>query len=143
MTMIADGCRSIASTTTMALSSPNLAPVLLISSLITFIVITLYFPLLLYRTVAANLPHVDRYTELGRRRGRREMQREYERMLAKDRNPLAFLYQPYRRRYGFEKAKYLWVKGSVLFCVAVITKGRSFGFRDALKCGKTDVQYLR
>lgn len=37
-------------------------------------------------------PVVDNYTELGQPRSQSEMDREYQRLLARDRNPLTFLY---------------------------------------------------
>lgn len=37
-------------------------------------------------------PKVDRYTELGALRSQSDMDREYQRLLARDRNPLSFLY---------------------------------------------------
>lgn len=37
-------------------------------------------------------PKVDRYTELGTLRSQSDMDREYQRLLARDRNPLSFLY---------------------------------------------------
>jgi hypothetical protein len=79
--------------TTTSTGGANWAPVIIVASAVSFCAITVYFPLRLYWTIKANLPHVDRYTELGRRRGAQEEDREYRRLLERDDNPLAFLYK--------------------------------------------------
>jgi hypothetical protein len=65
------------------------------------ICLTLWFPLRLYKTVVKCVPKVDPYTELGEKRHQKDA--EYQRMLALDRNPLAFLYSDYRVEWaGFK-----------------------------------------
>lgn len=54
---------------------------------------TLWFPLRLRNVIAQALPRVDRYTELGKLRNRSDMDREYQRLLDRDRQPLTFLYR--------------------------------------------------
>lgn len=117
--------------TTTTTGGANWAPVILISSIISICAITVCFPIMLYRLVNGNLPHVDRYTELGRRRGAREEDREYRRVLERDDNPVAFLYKGYRRRCGGYRAYYLLVKLSVLVVVAVFSKDNCL-FRSVL-----------
>jgi hypothetical protein len=46
----------------------------------------------LRRVIQRSVPKVDPFTELGRRRTENEMDREYQRLLARDNNPFAFLY---------------------------------------------------
>jgi hypothetical protein len=46
----------------------------------------------LRRVIKRSVPKVDPFTELGRRRTENEMDREYQRLLARDSNPFAFLY---------------------------------------------------
>ena len=54
--------------------------------------LTVWFPLHLRRAIAIVAPKVDPYTELGTRRTKHDMNREYQRLLNRDRNPLQFLY---------------------------------------------------
>ena len=42
--------------------------------------------------IKRSVPKVDEYTELGRPRSRVDMDGEYQRLLNRDRNPFAFLY---------------------------------------------------
>lgn len=51
-----------------------------------------WFPLALRRVIRQSVPKVDRFTEMGVKRTNAEMDREYHRLLARDRNPFAFLY---------------------------------------------------
>ena len=54
--------------------------------------LTIWFPLALRMAIKQAVPIVDRYTELGRPRSDRDMDREYRQLLSRDRNPLSFLY---------------------------------------------------
>lgn len=104
---------------------------------------TLWFPYRLHKVLKESVPVVDRYTELGTARSNSEMNREYQRLLTRDRNPLNFLYSgtpcsylsnlrvlyslpcfvshtDFRRDWGTYKALYLLFKFSALLIVAVI-----------------------
>ena len=54
--------------------------------------LTTWYPVQLYRTIRLVTPRVDHYTELGKLRGQHEMNREYQRLLDRDTNPLNFMY---------------------------------------------------
>lgn len=54
--------------------------------------VTIYFPIRLYVAIKHSLPVVERFSELGRHRTSSEMEREYQRLLIRDTNPLSFLY---------------------------------------------------
>ncbi len=54
--------------------------------------LTIWFPIHLYKTIRRVTPKVDRYTELGKLRSRADKDREYQRLLDRDQNPLSFLY---------------------------------------------------
>lgn len=53
---------------------------------------TIWFPLRLRRVISQAIPVVDKYTELGRLRSASDKDREYQRLLSRDRQPLTFLY---------------------------------------------------
>jgi hypothetical protein len=61
---------------------------------------TVYFPYRLSKAINACLPVVDKYTEMGRLRTPADLEHEYQRRLARDRSPFAFLYTDYRRQWG-------------------------------------------
>lgn len=54
--------------------------------------LTVWFPIQLYTALRRVTPKVDRFTELGAPRSNSDMDREYQRLLGRDRNPLNFLY---------------------------------------------------
>jgi hypothetical protein len=82
------------------------------------------------------MPLVDPFTELGKPRSKSDMDREYQRLLARDRNPFAFLYKgmaqiilyddvkymcaDFRRQWGTYQSTYLLAKLSILLIIAVI-----------------------
>ncbi|KZT30532.1 hypothetical protein NEOLEDRAFT_1053472 [Neolentinus lepideus HHB14362 ss-1] len=107
-------------TTTMKRNELNWAPIVLILAFITVIFFTFCFPLALRRVIKQSVPIVDPYTELGRRRSQSEMDREYQRLLARDEGPFAFLYNGFRRNYETYEAIYLFAKLNTLLIVAVI-----------------------
>ena len=59
---------------------------------LTFHQMTVWFPIHLHQVVKLVSPKVDKYTELGTKRSQSDMDREYQRLLSRDRNPLNFLY---------------------------------------------------
>ncbi len=84
-------------------------------------------------------PQVDAYTELGSLRSNTELNREYQRALDRDKNPLQFLYRSkfptspleyvgkhamtfldYRRGWATYEAIYIFAKLTALLIVAVI-----------------------
>ncbi|KIM22943.1 hypothetical protein M408DRAFT_269120 [Serendipita vermifera MAFF 305830] len=116
-------------TTTMRKDEVNYAPVIVVMSAITFIFMTLWFPIRLMQTIRQVLPRVDPYTELGRKRSNPEMELEYQRLLERDQNPLGFLYRDFRRAWGTYKSVYLWAKLSALLIVAILS-GDNCAFRS-------------
>ncbi|THV07730.1 hypothetical protein K435DRAFT_772567 [Dendrothele bispora CBS 962.96] len=107
-------------TTTMNKNEINYAPALVVLSLIVFIVLTIWFPIALRSVIKKSVPKIDRYTELGRPRNKVDMDAEYHRLLARDQNPFAFLYNGFRREWGTFQSLYLFIKLSTLIIVAVI-----------------------
>ncbi|KAG8896999.1 hypothetical protein FRB99_008521 [Tulasnella sp. 403] len=107
-------------TTTMKKDSLNWAPFVVIFSLFSFTVFTVYFPVRLWLTIRQCLPHVDKFSELGRLRNASELEQEYQRLLVRDSNPLSFLYNDFRRTWGAYKSIYLVMKLLALLTVAVI-----------------------
>ncbi|KAG8929858.1 hypothetical protein FRC02_004984 [Tulasnella sp. 418] len=107
-------------TTTMKVDSVNWAPLVIIISLFTFGAMTIYFPVRLWQTTKRCLPHVDPYSELGRRRSETELKHEYQRLLARDQNPLSYLYNEYRRAWGTYKSLFLVAKLCTLLVIAII-----------------------
>jgi hypothetical protein len=97
-------------TTTMKKNEINWAPLLVIVAALAFVSVrsytpthwvskgslrgqlTIWFPIQLHRTIKRTLPHVDNYTGLGTFRSKSDMNREYQRLLDRDRAPFAFLY---------------------------------------------------
>ncbi|KAH8120174.1 hypothetical protein DFH11DRAFT_1558766 [Phellopilus nigrolimitatus] len=107
-------------TTTMKRNEVNYAPLIVIISASAFMLITVWFPLRLHRIIKQAVPKVDRYTELGTRRSSSDMDREYQRLLERDRLPLAFLYSDFRRGWGTYRSFYLFAKLSALIMIAII-----------------------
>ncbi|TFK57131.1 hypothetical protein OE88DRAFT_1620976 [Heliocybe sulcata] len=107
-------------TTTMRRNEVNWAPIVVILAVITVISFTFCFPLALRRVIKRAVPVVDPYTELGRPRSRSEMDREYQRLLTRDKGPIAFLYNGFRRNYEIYEAIYLLAKLNTLIIVAVV-----------------------
>lgn len=54
--------------------------------------LTIWFPIHLHGVIKIVCPKVDMYSELGTRRSNSDMDREYQRLLNRDSNPLNFLY---------------------------------------------------
>lgn len=96
-------------TTTMLRNEVNWAPVIVILAIASFVGVgflllppvysfiddnqlTVWFPIQLYTALRRVTPKVDRFTELGAPRSNSDMDREYQRLLGRDRNPLNFLY---------------------------------------------------
>ncbi|KAF8585532.1 hypothetical protein K439DRAFT_1560810 [Ramaria rubella] len=107
-------------TTTMNKNEINFAPAVVALAALTFVFLTLWFPIRLAMVIRGAVPRVDRYTELGRRRGQVELDHEYERLLHRDKNPFNFLYKGYRMGWGTYESSYLFVKLSALLIVAFI-----------------------
>ncbi|KAG9222767.1 hypothetical protein CCMSSC00406_0004681 [Pleurotus cornucopiae] len=107
-------------TTTMKKNEINYAPVVIIMSIIVVASLTVWFPLALRKVIQRSAPKVDTFTDLGRPRNEGDMDREYHRLLLRDRNPFSFLYGGYRRGWGTYQSTYLFAKLSTLFIIAVI-----------------------
>lgn len=79
--------------------------------------VTFYFPIKLWFVIRANLPRVDRWTELGWKRSRTEMEHEFQRVISRDENPLSFLYRgqssfrSIERRRGYGSDMHCFVQG--------------------------------
>jgi len=97
-------------TTTMKRNDVNFAPVFVIIAIFVFLSVrtsllidiannsisfqlTVWFPLRLRQVIMQAMPLVDPFTELGKPRSKSDMDREYQRLLARDPNPFAFLYK--------------------------------------------------
>lgn len=97
-------------TTTMKRNQINYAPIVIIISLVVFIFVrpvhlilfrselnslvklTLWFPLALRQVIRQSVPKVDTFSALGRARSKYDLDGEYQRLLSRDQNPFAFLY---------------------------------------------------
>ncbi|KZT72840.1 hypothetical protein DAEQUDRAFT_704553 [Daedalea quercina L-15889] len=110
-------------TTTMELNEVNYAPVLIILATACIAGLTIWFPIHLFRTVKRVVPVVDRFTELGALRSNSDMNREYQRLLNRDKNPLNFLYSGFRRGWGAYESAFLLAKLTTLLVTAVIDPG--------------------
>ncbi|KAF9535429.1 hypothetical protein CPB83DRAFT_841727 [Crepidotus variabilis] len=107
-------------TTTMKRNEVNVAPVFMIMSALVVICLSVWFPIALYQVINRSVPKVDDYTELGRRRTPVDLETEYRRVLARDNNPFAFLYNSFRRSRVFHISLTLIAKLCTLLIVAVI-----------------------
>ncbi|PIL31892.1 hypothetical protein GSI_06596 [Ganoderma sinense ZZ0214-1] len=116
-------------TTTMLRNEINWAPAAVILALICFLGLTIWYPIHLHRTINRVYPKVDRYTELGALRSQSDMDREYQRLLARDRNPLSFLYGGFRRGWATYESTYLFAKLTTLLLTAVVSPDNCF-FRN-------------
>ncbi|KAI0695179.1 hypothetical protein BC835DRAFT_1273773 [Cytidiella melzeri] len=107
-------------TTTMELNQLNYAPAVLILAIISFLALSVWYPIRLRRAIQLVAPQVDDYTELGTLRSHTELNREYQRALDRDKNPLQFLYNNYRRGWATYEASYIFAKLTALLTVAII-----------------------
>ncbi|THH34000.1 hypothetical protein EUX98_g138 [Antrodiella citrinella] len=107
-------------TTTMERSQLNYAPVIIIISLVCVGWLTVWYPIYLRRITLRMAPIADKYTELGRARSPSEMDREYQRLLARDQNPLTFLYDDYRRGWANYESVTLFAKLTALLMTAIV-----------------------
>ena len=100
---------------------------------------TVWFPLRLRSVILKVLPTVDNYTELGNPRTASDMDREYQRIIDRDRQPLVFLFKgfflpfifriiiksahlkDYRRGWGTYKSFFLFAKLSALVIIAFLS----------------------
>ncbi|KAJ7071068.1 hypothetical protein C8F01DRAFT_1108962 [Mycena amicta] len=121
-------------TTTMKRNEINLAPALVILSVIVIASLTIWFPVALRQIIQQSVPKVDQYSELGRLRNNRELESEYDRLLSRDRNPFAFLYSGFRRNWGTYQPISLFAKLGALLAVAVIDSDNCF-FRSLSRTG--------
>ena len=97
-------------TTTMKRNDLNFAPLFVTFALFVFLLVgillladhanhsvlfqlTVWFPLRLRQAIMQAMPPVDPFTELGKLRSKSDMDREYQRLIARDRSPFAFLYK--------------------------------------------------
>ncbi|KAI0361534.1 hypothetical protein OH77DRAFT_1545714 [Trametes cingulata] len=107
-------------TTTMLRNEVNYAPVVVILAVVCFLGLTIWFPIHLHTAIRQVTPNVDRFTELGAPRSNSDMDREYQRLLGRDRNPLNFLYNGFRRGWATYESTYLFAKLTTLLLTAVI-----------------------
>ncbi|PWN50271.1 hypothetical protein IE53DRAFT_316116 [Violaceomyces palustris] len=110
-------------TTTMRLDSFNWAWLIILLAVATVLVYTLWFPYRMMMTIKDMLPHVSQFNELGLKRSPEEMDMEYQRLVDRDKSPLSFMYNAYRRKWGFYKPGYILVfKLSNLLIITVLSK---------------------
>jgi hypothetical protein len=119
-------------TTTMNKNEINFAPVVVIIAIMILFALTISYPISLRTLIKQSVPTVDRFTELGKTRSTSDMNREYQRLLEYDQNPLAFLYSGFRRDWGTYESLYLVMKFSTLLIIAVIDPSNCF-FRSFSK----------
>ncbi|KAF8521485.1 hypothetical protein JB92DRAFT_3082021 [Gautieria morchelliformis] len=117
-------------TTTMSKNEINFAPMVVILAALTFICLTVWFPIRLAMVIRGAVPHVDKYTELGMRRSRVELNHEYERLLERDTSSFSFLYRDLRMGWGTYRAFHLLVKFTTLLIVGVLDSDNCL-FRNA------------
>ncbi|OCH96097.1 hypothetical protein OBBRIDRAFT_787550 [Obba rivulosa] len=108
-------------TTTMKLNEINYAPILVIIALMSFAGLTVWFPIYLYKIIKEITPVVNPFTELGARRSNSDLNREYQRLLLRDRNPLSFIYNGYRRGWGTYQSTFLLAKLTALLITAIVS----------------------
>ncbi|KAF9568432.1 hypothetical protein CPC08DRAFT_702456 [Agrocybe pediades] len=113
-------------TTTMKRNEVNFAPIIMVLSAVTFFFFAIWFPLALRRVIQRSVPKVDKYTELGRPRSKADLDGEYHRLLNRDKNPFAFLYNGFRRGWGTYISTYLFAKLNTLVIVAIIDPDNCF-----------------
>ncbi|KAI0825060.1 hypothetical protein BC628DRAFT_1321069 [Trametes gibbosa] len=107
-------------TTTMRRNEINYAPVVVILAFVCLVGLTIWFPIQLHTAIDRVTPKVDHFTELGAPRSNSDMDREYQRLLGRDRNPLNFLYGGFRRGWATYESTYLFAKLTTLLLTAVI-----------------------
>ncbi|KAI0778259.1 hypothetical protein BD413DRAFT_103537 [Trametes elegans] len=107
-------------TTTMLRNQINYAPIVVITAVICLLGLTIWFPIHLHNAIRLVAPKVDPFTELGAPRSNSDMDREYQRLLGRDRNPLNFLYSGFRRGWATYESMYLLAKLTTLLLTAVI-----------------------
>ncbi|RPD55808.1 hypothetical protein L227DRAFT_614942 [Lentinus tigrinus ALCF2SS1-6] len=117
-------------TTTMLRNEINYSPVVVVIAIICFLALTIWYPIHLHRTIRRITPKVDHYTELGTLRSQSDMDREYQRLLSRDKNPLSFLYGGFRRGWATYESTYLFAKLTTLLLTAVISPDNCV-FRNA------------
>jgi hypothetical protein len=113
-------------TTTMNKNEINFAPTVFIMAIIILAALTISYPLALRTIIKQSVPIVDRFTELGKPRSSSDMNREYQRLLRRDPNPLRFLYAGFRRDWGAYETIYLFMKFTALLIVSVINPDNCF-----------------
>ncbi|KAF8961003.1 hypothetical protein BDZ97DRAFT_1830853 [Flammula alnicola] len=79
-------------TTTMKRNEVNFAPVAVVLAVVVFVIFAVWFPIALRHVISRSVPKIDKFTELGRGRSSVDLDGEYRRLLDRDRNPFAFLY---------------------------------------------------
>ncbi|KAI0322650.1 hypothetical protein OF83DRAFT_1048810 [Amylostereum chailletii] len=82
--------------------------------------VTVWFPYVLRKVIKLSAPKVDPYTGQGRWRNSSDLDREYQRLLDRDKNPLSFSYHDFRRGWASYESVYLLSKLSALLIIAVI-----------------------
>ncbi|KAH9065948.1 hypothetical protein EDB87DRAFT_1554562 [Lactarius vividus] len=107
-------------TTTMKKNEINFAPLVVISAIMILFALTISYPFSLRMLIKQSVPTVDKFTELGKPRSTNDMNREYQRLLERDQNPLVFLYSGFRRDWGTYESLYLAMKFTALLIIAVI-----------------------
>ncbi|PWY99668.1 hypothetical protein BCV70DRAFT_148120, partial [Testicularia cyperi] len=110
-------------TTTMRRDAFNWAFVIIPVAALTILFYTLWYPYKLMKTIREMLPHVSPYNELGRKRSKQEMEAHYHRLLDRDKSPFNFLYNSYRRSWGYYKPLYILLfKLTNLVIIGVLAK---------------------
>ncbi|KAK0559210.1 hypothetical protein OC844_004578 [Tilletia horrida] len=110
-------------TTTMRKDKFNFAWLLLPLAVATILLFTIWLPVRMIQVLRRLVPHVSEHNELGLKRTPEEMDLEYQRLLAKDKSPLTFMINGYRRQWAFYKPVYiLCFKLSNVLIISVLTR---------------------
>ncbi|KAE8230167.1 hypothetical protein CF326_g4839 [Tilletia indica] len=110
-------------TTTMRKDKFNFAWLLLPAAVLTIIFFTIWLPIRMIQVLRRMVPHVSEYNELGAKRTAEEMDLEYRRLLSKDKSPLNFMINGYRRQWAFYKPIYiLCFKLTNVLIISVLTR---------------------
>ncbi|CAD6898784.1 unnamed protein product [Tilletia controversa] len=94
-------------TTTVRKDKFNFAWLLVPAAVLTILFFTIWLPIRMIQVLRRMVPHVSEHNELGTKRSPEEMDLEYRRLLGKDKSPLNFMINGYRRQWAFYKPVYI------------------------------------
>lgn len=108
-------------TTTMRKDEFNFAWIIVPAAGVTLLVYTLLWPIYMAKVIRDLRPRVSPFNELGVKRSKIEMDREYERQLGNDKAPLNYLYMGFNRLFSSYKPFHLmFFRLSTLFLLSFL-----------------------